>query len=197
MQNLQPMKKLDGELQIVWGEVYAPDIPDSQGDFMTAPEIQKMAYKFAKSGRLGQIDVNHDNHLYGCIIVESFVARDGDDMFIPGSWVIGVHIPDPVLWSYVKSGELNGFSMQGLAVPHKTTIDLEIPAAVVGETDEVSGHVHIFKVKFAPNGEFLGGETDLVSGHMHKISRGTITDDAEDGHHHRFSFVEDLLYAQN
>jgi Putative phage serine protease XkdF len=30
------IKKADEELQVVWGEVYAPGIPDSQDDFMTA-----------------------------------------------------------------------------------------------------------------------------------------------------------------
>lgn len=190
------MKKFDGKLQIVWGEVYAPDIPDSQGDFMTADEIRKMAHAFMKQGKLGQVDINHDNNLYGCWIVESFIARDDDSIFIPGAWVVGIHVPDVLLWKGIEEGDLNGLSMQGLAFPEKKTIELEIPEKITGKTDEVAGHAHKFTVTFGPSGELLGGSTDTVGGHFHVISRGTITDDA-DGHHHRFDYVDELTYVQS
>jgi hypothetical protein len=190
------MKKFDQELQIVWGEVYAPDIPDSQGDFMTADEIRLMAYRFMREGFLGQVDINHNNKLCGCWIVESFIARDGDDLFIPGAWVVAIHIPELELWQAVKNGDLNGLSMEGLAMATETTLELEIPEKISGKTDEVAGHVHKFTVAFGSKGEFLGGETTEVDGHKHVILKGTITEDAQ-GHHHRFNFVDELTYAQS
>lgn len=194
MHDTKPLKKFDDELQIVWGEVYAPGIPDSQGDFMSAEEIRKMAYDFMLQGKQQMVDVNHDNQLYGCCVVETFIARDDDSVFIPQSWVVGVCIPDATLWGMVKSGELNGFSLQGLAVTQQTTLTLTIPEKVTGETTEANGHVHRFTVRFSADGSFQGGETDTVDGHSHKIVRGTVTETVS-GHSHRFSFVEDLIYA--
>jgi hypothetical protein len=34
------IRKADDDLQVVWGEAYAPGIPDSQDDFMTAGAIR-------------------------------------------------------------------------------------------------------------------------------------------------------------
>jgi hypothetical protein len=42
------IKKQDDALQVVWGEVYAPGFPDSQGDFMTAETVREMAWRFMR-----------------------------------------------------------------------------------------------------------------------------------------------------
>jgi hypothetical protein len=190
------IKKLDQEEQIVFGEVYAPGFPDSQGDFMTPEEIKKMAYNFLRKGVTANIDVNHSQQQSGSYVVESFIARDDDPIFIPGSWVIGVKIPDQAIWSLVKSGELNGFSLDGLGVRHDTVFEIEMPELLKGETDDVSGHHHAFTVKFDEAGNFLGGHTSPgPNGHVHQIMRGTVTEKA-DSHTHRFSFVEGVLNAQ-
>ena len=44
------ISKLDHELQVVYGEVYAPGFPDSQGDFMTRETIREMAFEFMRKG---------------------------------------------------------------------------------------------------------------------------------------------------
>jgi hypothetical protein len=75
------------------GEVYSPDFPDSQGDYMTAEEIRLMAYRFMAKGEPYRIDKEHDKKECGAFVVESFIARENDPDFISGSWVIGVHIP--------------------------------------------------------------------------------------------------------
>lgn len=188
------------EQRIVWAEVYAPNIPDSDGDFMDENGIRDMAYKFMKDGRLGQIDVQHTNELArGATVVESFIARKGDPDFIPGSWVVGIHIPDDQLWNMVKKGELNGFSMEAMVSKQPTTLDLEIPPVVSGSTtvtksDLGVAHEHKFYVTFGQDGQFMGGRTDMVAGHYHDIRRGTVTEDAH-GHNHRFSYVEGIRHG--
>lgn len=183
------VKKADAALQIVYGEVYSPDVPDSHGDFMTADDIRKMAHAFLESGRLKNIDLSHDNNLSGAYVVESFIAREDDELYIPGSWVVGVHIPDAALWKRVETGEFNGFSMEVRArsLPHE--LEFEVPEEITGGTDEAEGHTHTFKVMYDDEGNFLGGVTDKVDGHFHLITRGTITEKA-DNHAHRFSYVE-------
>ena len=187
------IKKQDAEQQIVFGEVFAPNVTDAQGDRMSAAEIAKAAYLFMAKGRLARIDTNHDLQPNGSYIVESFVAREGDPTFIPGAWVIGVKVPDPALWAAIKKGELNGFSLDGAGFREETTVEVEIPGELSGLTDRIQDHAHQFTVRFDPDGNFLGGETDIVQGHRHTIAQGTLTDESA-GHSHRFSYVEGLLH---
>ena len=190
------IKKLDQEEQVVFGEVYAPGFPDSQGDYMTPHEIKKMAYNFLRKGNMSNVDVNHSQTPSGSYVVESFLARPDDSIYIPDSWVLGVKVPDAGTWGLVKSGELNGFSLDGIGVRTDTVFEIEMPELLKGETDDVKGHRHDFTVKFDDAGNFLGGRTSYGrDGHFHKIDRGTVTETVN-GHSHRFSFVEGVLDAQ-
>src|SRR6266566_7695672 len=152
-------KKFDDELQVVTAEVYAPGFPDSQGDFMCVREVQKMAYRFLAKGRMKNVDKMHDNKATDCSVVESFIARDDDTLFIPGAWVVSVHVPDKELWQKVKSGELNGFSLEGPVYVDEKYIELEVPEIITGTTGLGDSHVHLFEVKFNEDGEYLGGIT--------------------------------------
>lgn len=186
------IKKTDAELQIVFGEVLAPTLVDAQGDCMSAEEIRKTAYRFLQKGRQAAVDTDHDRAANGSHIVESFIARDGDPTFIPGSWVIGLRVPDPALWARIKKGELNGFSFEGVGLRAPATVQLDIPDSVSGLSQEAAGHRHRFVVTFDEAGGFLGGEIDEVEGHRHDIRKGTVTEDTA-GHFHRYSFAEHLL----
>jgi hypothetical protein len=181
------------DAQLVYGEVYAPNRPDAQGEYMTADGITKMAHEFLRSGKMGQIDVLHDNKLVkGACVVESFVADDADTRFLPGSWVIGVHVPDVGLWSAIKKGEINGFSMEAMVSRHDRDVDVEIPPVVSGLTSKHDDdHQHKFYVTYDAKGQFKGGVTDVVNGHFHSIVAGTHTQDAQ-GHRHRFSSVDNV-----
>jgi hypothetical protein len=184
------IKKVDEELQIVYAEVYVPNVPDSDNDFMTVETVREMAHGFLAEGRVTKVDVEHSKDDIQAAVVESFVARKGDPDFIVDSWVTGIKIYDPEIWELVKSGEINGFSLDGIGQGVDTELEIEIPEFVIGETDKEEGHVHIFKVYFDEEGNFMGGKTiDEDSDHVHLIKRGTLTEDADD-HAHRFSFIE-------
>lgn len=190
------------EQQIVWAEVYIPDVPDTDGDFMTVEAIRDMAYSFMRKsadGRLGNIDIRHNNKIVeGCSVVESYIARKGDpDGFIENAWVVGVHIPDVETWAAVKKGELNGFSMEALVTKTPVEIDIDIPPVISGRTQkhgeaEAEVHDHTFHVAYDDAGNFLGGQTDIVKGHYHLIKRGTVSEESA-GHRHKFAMVDALL----
>ena len=187
--------KADGEeQQIVYGEVYAPNRPDAHGEFMTHVEIRKMAHQFLRDNISGQIDMMHDNRVVkGCSVVESFIAPEDSKDFIPGSWVVGVHVPDTEVWGMIKKGEINGFSMEALVVKQPREVEVQIPPVVSGLTSksDTDSHQHRFYVAYGPNGEFHGGKTDVVDGHSHQIIAGTHTEVTK-GHSHRFSSVDDV-----
>jgi hypothetical protein len=203
----QRIKKVDEELRIVWSEVYVPEFPDTQGDIMYADEIRKMAHRFLSDGLTRQVDVNHDNRcdevgadLPG-VVVESFIAREEDALFVEDAWVVGIHVLDNEVWKAIKAGEINGFSMQANVFMRETQIELELPdtGVVEGTTAKAtdpSGHTHSFRVRFSVEGEFLGGQTMSTNGgpdHRHEILATTVTERSGEGNHnHGFSVVDAL-----
>lgn len=185
-----PIKKTVAARQLVFGEVYVPDVLDSHGDFMTAEQIEDMAYRFMKKGLVKAVDTEHDLEENGSVIVESFIARSGDQDFIEGAWVMGVHVADPHLWAMVEKGEINGFSMFGKSQKQERVLEIEIPddGVVKGATAAAEGHTHDYTLRFSTNGDFLGGEA-VGTEHSHRITKGTLTDETQ-GHSHRYSFLE-------
>jgi len=188
------IKKTDDELQVAYVEVYAPGFPDSQSDYMTATEVRKMAHKFLAEGKVRKVDTQHDEVENGSVVVESFIARSDDQVFIPESWVVGIHFPDKELWDGIKNNKYNGVSLQALVKSQGKEIEVEVPEVIMGETDDHDGHTHLYEVKFAEDGTFLGGLTNVVKGHYHTIKRGTITElGGDDTHGHRYSFLDQLI----
>lgn len=183
-------------LQVVYGEVYAPNRLDAHNEFMTAEEIRKAAWAFAKKGINQRVDVQHDNKVVANVeVVESFIAREDDPVFLAGSWVIGVHIDDDDTWARVMAGELNGFSMEALVRRHASNVELEFPDNLTGTTTEAKGHTHTFVINYDKAGKLVGGITNIVEDHYHEITAGTVTETA-DGHRHGFSAVDGLEFSQ-
>jgi len=186
------LKKEDGRQRIVFAEVYAPNRPDSDGEFMDAETIRKMAYDFMRAMKLDQIDHQHSNELVDeARVVESFIARKGDSDFIEDAWVVGIHIPKDEDWAKVEKGEWNGFSIEAHVIKNVVDVEMEIPPILSGKTIKSDGHTHTFHVAYDDTGRFLGGKTDFVDGHSHVIKRGTLTEEAS-GHTHRFSYLENM-----
>lgn len=114
-----PILKRDDERQLVYGIVSEPDTVDSQGDVISAAEIEKAAHRFmaeyraqrSKPRLMHQADVGDDAVQF----VESYVApvdfTMGDQPVLKGSWVLVSHVADDDLWGMVKKGELTGYSI--------------------------------------------------------------------------------------
>jgi hypothetical protein len=189
-------KSGDAKKRIVWAEVYAPDRPDSDNEFMRADHIEKMAYDYMRAMKLDSVDHQHDQvNKEGCCVVESFIARKGDPDFIEGAWVVGMHIANDDLWAKVEKGEINGFSMEALVLKETKDVTMEVPPVLSGVTMKSEGdgedHTHEFMVAYSEEGVFRGGKTNTVNDHFHIIKRGTTTEDAG-GHKHKFAHVENL-----
>lgn len=185
-----PIKKMIAEQQIVFGEVYIPNMPDSHGEMMLPEDVENMAHNFLKEVQLGRsIDTAHDNWPNGSYPVESFIARNMPP-YEDGAWVMGVKITDEKLWARIRKGELAGFSFEGRAKKQKAVVEIEYRPTQVGftEPDPEDGHIHAFVIKMNEMGKVVGGTTSEVNGHSHTISRGTATDEAEK-HRHRY-FVQ-------
>lgn len=188
-------KTVEEEQQIVLGEVYAPNMVDTDWEAMTPENVEKMAHNFLAKGYLDHIDVRHNLVSSGAKVVESFIVRNPNDpFFTEGAWVMGVWVPDD-LWKQVKEGELNAFSFWGTSSKHPVRVAVEVVRSVVGTTEEAQDdaesmekHSHTFVVRLDTKGLVVSGHTDFVQNHQHTISCTSATD-REQSHSHRY-FVE-------
>ena len=182
------IKSLDEEQQIAFGEVYAPGVVDTHGEFMLAEDIEQMEERFMKlDDRNERIDRMHDNVSVDAYPVESFIAKSDDALYTEGAWVLGIKVTDDQLWYDIKSGKLNGYSFEAMVRKVPVVIDIEYEQDKLGETEETLGHTHLYFLKMDPDGRVVGGRTSTDLNHSHEINGGTGTDESL-GHSHRFNF---------
>lgn len=123
----------------VTGVVYEPMTEDTQGDFMTAEEIQKAAYWYMKNAQC--VDVQHSFESEpGACVVESWVEKGdivvGGQDIKAGTWMMTMEITDDDLWSAVEKGSITGFSIGGTCIYGDDDVDLEKNKATKGEDME-------------------------------------------------------------
>mgnify|MGYP001336801208 CR=1 FL=1 len=112
------LTKTDGERMVAYGIVYAPNQVDSHGDEASEVAIRRAAYEFMREARLKNIDVEHNFKNEMAFVAESWLVRKGDALFPDepeGAWAVGIQVGDPDLWEKLKSGELTGLSLAGIA----------------------------------------------------------------------------------
>ena len=178
------MTKADADRQLVYGEVYAPYVIDTQRDMMLPDDIEYMAHDFMANCRNNKIDVMHDNRLIEASVVESFIARNHPD-FAESSWAMVTHIDDEHVWEAIKQGKFNGYSMEVYAFRCPAIVELDVQPHFFGTTEVNNGHDHAFYVMLDDFGKVTGGTTSVDFGHSHAIKRGTATEFSAD-HTHRF-----------
>lgn len=117
--------KKDGEEErFVLGIVLEPDEVDAQNDIYTSDEIRKAAHGFMEfHGNRGVMHTQIANDKM--VILESTITRVAEKLVDPkgrertvkvGTWLLAYGIRDDDLWTGVKRGEFNGFSIGGSAV---------------------------------------------------------------------------------
>lgn len=111
-----PIIKAEEE-RYVYGIVLQPEVVDSQGDIVSAEEIEKAAHKFMEDCQA--IGVGHKVIVPKIKIWESYIAPQdlniAGETVKKGSWLLGVHVNDDAVWQEIKSGGLTSFSIHGLA----------------------------------------------------------------------------------
>ena len=186
------IKSMNAAERIVTGVVYAPNVLDSHGEFMTAEGVRQMAYDFMAMDFAKAFDVQHDQTAVKMQPVESWIARPGDPEFAEGAWVLSSKIEDDAAWSAVEDGKLNAYSVEIMMVPVAQTVERLVIQNRTGETQPGGDdqHTHFFGVHVGDDGKVTGGATSPggTDGHVHSISKGSVTDES-DGHTHRYEFL--------
>lgn len=180
-------KKFKKDEQIVYGIVYEPYVLDTDGEYMLPEDIQKMHDDWnGLSPHDQKIDKNHDNKSLSTSVVDSFISDGANDDYPAGSWVLGLKIHDPMIWADIKSGRLNGFSLQARTKKIATIVDIEYETDQIGKTAETMNHDHLFFLEVNEDGVVVGGRTSTDLGHSHTIKQATATEPTL-GHSHRFA----------
>ena len=82
--------------------------------------IEKMMKKYFRENKIHKVNVNHDSKQAkdGVYMMESYIVgdRNKSNLFpdLPeGSWVATYYVDNDEVWDKIKSGEYNGFSLEG------------------------------------------------------------------------------------
>lgn len=184
-------KDEDGFERIVYAELLIPETINSYDDYHTPVSVREFAYAFMIDGFF--IDEEHDKVDISdrVQVVESWIARPGDEDFIEGAWVIGMYIGDDDIWDKIRGGELNGFSYEAMVNFDAAVVEVPLIRTVTGitEADTMDGHTHEYFVLLDPTGNIIaGGTRPDDSGHSHLIRRHTFTEEAA-YHLHVFNYI--------
>lgn len=113
-----PIWKGDVHQRIVYGVVLQPGVRDSQGDVVSAAEIEQAAHRYLRESR--RQDLQHREEVAPVEPVESFIAPMdmvvADRPVLKGSWVMASQINDDAIWQQVLKDELTGYSIGGSGV---------------------------------------------------------------------------------
>jgi len=114
--------------QIVTGPALIPDMeifrdkPFPRTISISKEMIENTVKKFNKTGRTGNVNPEHQPFLLeGIYPFESFISDSSRGINAPTqfshlpdhTWYLSYFVESPELWSKIKSGEFNGFSIQG------------------------------------------------------------------------------------
>jgi hypothetical protein len=107
--------------------------------------IELIARKFMKNKLLSEVTLEHGNKTSGVHMVESWIVehptKDKSNLYgftLPrGSWFAIYSVEDnPKVWERVKSGEFNGFSIEGLFEHQKSDVRLSLEKNIEDLTEE-------------------------------------------------------------
>ena len=117
---LEKVQKADSDKRQVFGffsvvEHNGIPVVDSQGDVISATDIEKAIYKYVKVSRMG--DDRHDGRCKAVLIESMFFSKEkqemlGIDLGFVGWWG-GFEVLDEVMWTKIKTGEYQSFSIGG------------------------------------------------------------------------------------
>ncbi len=128
------IEKADKVKKQVFGYVLVPGVFDSQGDRLTAKEIEKACHSFMRNMAFRNqqgtgTGIEHKVFCAAAYPIENFFDEKGVNG-VKGGWWAGKQIVDDGLWKAIEDGEINGFSVGGRAGIRKKAefqLPLDVP----------------------------------------------------------------------
>lgn len=123
------LSQIQEERKMLYGACLIPDKHilrlDGNGEefyiFFEKETIMKCAHQFLKQNLQHNHTYEHQHPISGCVVVESWIVEGEQDksrqlgLDVPvGTWMIGTKVEDDSIWEEVKSGNIRGFSIEGM-----------------------------------------------------------------------------------
>lgn len=113
---------ISGPAMVAGSLIYRKDENGEYNVFFSKETIREIALKFFKKDYQKNINLFHDLPVGGVTIFESFVSDSergiqpmkGFEDLPDGSWFISAKIDNEDVWQKIKSGEVKGFSVEGI-----------------------------------------------------------------------------------
>jgi hypothetical protein len=191
MSKQKPLYLANDEKRIIKGVVLSADQPiyrrDEDGEYyvvFTAKSIRKLAEKYFSEGKYSLLNVEHngqDSDDLGYLLETYFTEEDSEFNGQPlkaGSWIASYKITSDDLWSEIKTGKFNGFSVEVISdlkpVNFKTQIKMSKETKTVLEKlgdlmKSLAGDEGNFAEITTIDGQTLQYEGDLAVGAMLNI----------------------------
>ena len=143
------LAEINKEKRLLMGALLIPNKPiprNGKGDeiyfiFFSKDTITKASQMYLQNGNQSNSTLEHDSQLKGLTLVESWIVEDkqkdktalyGLDVPV-GTWMGSVKVDNDEIWnSYVKTGKVKGFSIEGYFADK-----LEKPKAELSAQDKI------------------------------------------------------------
>lgn len=107
-------------------QIYRRDEDSEFYVYFTEDTIRQVAEKFMLDGKINSATFEHTDTLNGMTIIESWIVEDPEKdkssafglQYPAGSWIISMKVNNPQIWEKIESGELRGFSVEGIFTNH-------------------------------------------------------------------------------
>lgn len=133
------LKVANDEKRIVVGPALIPNKNilryDAQGQpfyiYFSEDTVRRISEEFLKDGKTHSFNLQHQDDTEDLYITESWIVEDPETdkskalgMELPkGTWMLSCKIPNDDVWQRVKSGELRGYSIDGMFSTEKSEED--------------------------------------------------------------------------
>ena len=157
------LKEIDPEKRILMGAALVPDKKilrkDKDGKYFiyfSKDTVRKASELFLERGHQSKATLEHQEKLSGVTVVESWLVEDkqkdksykyGFDVPV-GTWMVSMKIHNDEVWEKAKSGELNGFSIEGFFADNATSKPLaDLPLSVCDEClEELNAEFELLEI---------------------------------------------------
>lgn len=113
--------KFNDEERIVKGPAMIPNKLIYRNDnlgqryvFFGRDTIRKFAENLMKK-TFNKFNLNHSNRQINVNVLESYFAQKANEFGVEeGSWIVSLRVLEDAVWNDIKSGKINGFSIEGM-----------------------------------------------------------------------------------
>jgi hypothetical protein len=169
----QEQRIISGPAMIADSLIYRRDDQGEYNVFFSADTIRQIALKFFKKDYQKNLNLFHDPALSldGVTIFESFVSDKSRGIqpmkafkdLPDGTWFISAKIENEAVWEKVKSGEVKGFSVEGIFSFIKRQNGTELKHSHLISNDSLMADIREdFKTMFADLKKLVFGPADVI-----------------------------------